>query len=434
MSHSPKGVKTYELDWRFERRVAFEHLGSQKYTTSTKALGELVSNAFDAGADLVEINIKNNKLGGIDSIIISDNGCGISPDQIRDRFVVVGVAPSTCEANARHFGRFGVGRLAVCRIGSISKWITISDSDRSTRIQSTFEVRLDDRGPLKVEEKELSKSTPLGTTIEIYNILDSDQDALTPSRISNDLLSQFCSYLLGNPNNCIRVQEIDLNVKGMVENSEKENIALSEDFPHPADMSHLILTKPVDRSRFKAQLLFTAKGRTVASEQPEEIPSPHYLGLVECPYLDSIVTSNRESLIGMDKGFDHLKIAALQHVQAYGERYRGTLSRHFIERARQQDYYPYRGVPTDAVSGIQQVVYDVVLEKVNEHVNLESMTQKQQAVVFRLLQRSLISEDILDIVQEVAKLSNEDIEKFRKVLEHTTLDSIIKLSSEVTNR
>ena len=129
-----------------------------------------------------------------------------------------------------------------------------------------------------------------------------------------------------------------------------------------------------------------------------------------------------------------MKVAALQRVQAYGERYRETLGRHFIERARQQDYYPYRGVPTDAVSGIQQVVYDVVLEKVNEHVNLESMTQKQQAVVFRLFQRSLISEDILDIVQEVAKLSNEDIEKFRKVLEHTTLDSIIKLSSEVTNR
>ncbi len=101
---------SYELSWRFEQRVAFEHLGSQKYSTSTRALGELVSNALDAGADRIEIEIKRNDLKGIESISITDNGSGISRAQLEDRFVVVGVKPPAGEEQeTTHFGRFGVG-------------------------------------------------------------------------------------------------------------------------------------------------------------------------------------------------------------------------------------------------------------------------------------------------------------------------------------
>jgi len=55
---------SYELTWRFEQRVAFEHLGSQKYSTSARALGELISNAFDASAHRIEIGIERNALKG----------------------------------------------------------------------------------------------------------------------------------------------------------------------------------------------------------------------------------------------------------------------------------------------------------------------------------------------------------------------------------
>lgn len=40
----------YELPWEFNKRLTTEHLGAQKYTTSTKALRELVANSLDAQA------------------------------------------------------------------------------------------------------------------------------------------------------------------------------------------------------------------------------------------------------------------------------------------------------------------------------------------------------------------------------------------------
>jgi hypothetical protein len=51
-----------------------------------------------------------------------------------------------------------------------------------------------------------------------------------------------------------------------------------------------------------------------------------------------------------------------------------------------------------------------------------------------LLRRSLENENVLEVLSEVARLSDEDFERFRKLLERTTLDSILKLSSEVTHR
>ena len=425
---------SYELDWQLVPKLATEHLGRDKYPTSTKALGELISNSFDAAATTVAVSFEMNPIGGIDSITIEDDGHGMSPEILRARFMVVGVEPDPEHRSAR-FGRFGIGRLAVHRIGSLSQWVSVSQSnDSNERIKISFRLDSDASKKLSVGEEMVPASTPLGTRIAIYNIRDSGQEVLTPTRVRHELTAQFCSYLLGNRDKQIIIQGEALDIAKQISFSEIETIPATAQIPDPTEISHLILTAPVDKSRFPAQVLFTAKGQTVAAEQPDEVPSPRYLGLVECPYLDSLVTSNRGELLNMDTGFSELKQIAFQRVHRFGETLRAQNKRDFIERARQEDYYPYKNAPSDPVMSVRQAVYDVVLEKVHEYVNLENMNRKQQSVMFRLLERSLVNENLLDILHEIASLSDEDVEKFRRVLEYTTLDSIIKLSSDVTDR
>jgi hypothetical protein len=433
MREESSDSRTYELQWHFVPRIATEHLGSLKYSSTTKAIRELVANALDAEATIVKIEFKENKLGGIESIVISDNGRGISPVELQERFVFVGVEPNEARS-AVSLGRFGVGRLAVHRVGSLSEWTTVSQLDHATRVRISFTLTSESRKNLSVREELVSASTPLGTTIEIFNILDRDNERLTPTIIANDLLAHYCSYLLGNPSRKIFVQDELVDVEEMIERRETESLPRLPLVPQEARLDHLLLSKPVDRSRFPAHVLFAAKGRTVATAIAEDTPGSNYLGIIECPYLDSMVTSNRELLIEMDGGFAQLKEIALERISRFGERLRSERTRAFIEQARQEAYYPYRDAPTDAVTTVQQAVYDVVLDKLNETTNVEGMTKRQQQVVFQLLKRSLDNENVLEVLHEVAKLSDEDMEKFRRVLERTTLDSIIKLSSEVTSR
>ena len=433
MNDQLDGGSSYELAWQYCDRVATEHLGSQKYSTSTKAIRELVANALDAGATVVRIDLQENTIGGLDCVTVSDNGSGISPEVLRERFVLVGVEPAGGDSPAARLGRFGVGRLAVHRIGTLSTWNSVSRTRDAKLVRVAFTLT-NTPSPLRVREEPVEDATPCGTTIAIRNILDKGGEGITAGGISNDLLSHFCSYLLANSGRRIFVQDELLDVQGMVKSRESETIPPSSLVPQPACLEHLLLARSVEQSRFPAQIVFSGKGRTVATADMDMPPAPNYLGLVECPYLDSIVTSNRELLIEMDQGFAQLRAAAKDRIRAFGEHYRAENKNLFIQKARQLAYYPYPISTSDPVGAAKQAIYDVVLEKVNDTANIEGMTKRQQEVVFRLLKRSLENENVLEVLHEVAKLSDADMDKFRRLLERTTLDSILKLSSEVTHR
>lgn len=50
------------------------------------SLAECIWNGFDAQATKVEVLFCENQLGGIDSIIIKDNGVGIEQEQLKLKF------------------------------------------------------------------------------------------------------------------------------------------------------------------------------------------------------------------------------------------------------------------------------------------------------------------------------------------------------------
>jgi hypothetical protein len=424
--------KTYELTWEFNPRLITNHLGRNKYSSTVKALRELVANSFDAKATMVNIDIVSNELGEPSSIVVRDNGHGISPEILKTRFREVAADVTEDGFSGTRLGKFGVGRLAVHRIGSVSKWTTVAGIN-AHRVRSTFELT-DSPASVKVEEETLSSDEPCGTTIEIFDLRDKDKEKPVSAVIASDLVGHFCGYLLGHPEREIWVQQERIDVTQILEKRETEIIPPSEKVPDEVKLNHLLFRRLLDRTRFPFHVIFSGKGRTVDTQQLEFPPSPNYLALVECPYLDSMVTANRELLVEMDDTFANLKDSALHRIEGYRAKLQAERSRTFIERAREQEFYPYREPPKDSVASAKQAIYDVVLEKVNETANLEGMNKRQQEVVFRLLRRSVENENVLEVLSEVARLTDEDFERFRKLLERTTLDSILKLSSEVTHR
>jgi len=105
--------------------------------------------------------------------------------------------------------------------------------------------------------------------------------------------------------------------------------------------------------------------------------------------------------------------------------------------ARQKPYYPFRdtarAVP-DFKRTVQQAIYDVSLERVNEAIRVEKMSEKQQAFVFRILHRALESESFMTVVDELARLSDQDVDSFREAMAYHTLPSILRLGQEASRR
>jgi hypothetical protein len=226
-----------------------------------------------------------------------------------------------------------------------------------------------------------------------------------------------------------------LDLARIIEAREVEPLS-ANDYGLPADatITHLLLKMAVEGSRFPAQLLFAAKGVTVQTGKLDEPPSPNYIGIVESRYLDESVTSNREAFVMLDSGFASLTRAVTARVQNYSRRLRVDQKDRFIERVRQMKHYPFHGAPQDAVTVVEQTLFDRIIELLHVSTNLENLSRKQQEMVFGLLHRSLGNEHLLEVLDKVAALSDDEMREFREILERSTLQSIIRLASEVTER
>ena len=102
----------------------FRLLGRELITDRITALFELVKNCYDANAEKVDITFEHlNPLSEKSTIIIQDNGLGMTFEDIRDKWMVIGTSSkrrkrtSPPPYNRIVAGKKGVGRFAVDKLG-----------------------------------------------------------------------------------------------------------------------------------------------------------------------------------------------------------------------------------------------------------------------------------------------------------------------------
>ena len=115
MMANPKLLMTFDPH-------TIEHLGIKMYSRLPNAMAELIANAYDADAKTVHINIVENSTER--SISVSDDGVGMSFDEINEKFLRIGrkrrkddngLSPS---GERKITGRKGLGKLAFFGIGN----------------------------------------------------------------------------------------------------------------------------------------------------------------------------------------------------------------------------------------------------------------------------------------------------------------------------
>lgn len=103
------------------------HLGLRMYSTLPPALAEMISNSYDADAENVTITLSEEN-GAPKEIEIKDDGIGMSLDEIKTKFLVIGRdrrvdgdEPSP-KFKRLPTGKKGLGKLALF---GLAKTITI---------------------------------------------------------------------------------------------------------------------------------------------------------------------------------------------------------------------------------------------------------------------------------------------------------------------
>lgn len=109
---------------------------------------ELLENSIDAGADTVTVEIKN---GGISYMRITDNGCGISREDIRNAFVSHATSKISTPDDLNGILTLGFRGEALASVSAVARVEVMTrtpDEESGTRyvIESGEEILLDDAG------------------------------------------------------------------------------------------------------------------------------------------------------------------------------------------------------------------------------------------------------------------------------------------------
>jgi signal transduction histidine kinase len=133
-----------EVEKPFELKISLnvlEHLGINLYSNVPSVLSEIVANAWDA--DATQVRVDWDRPNG--RIVIQDDGIGMNPQEVNDRFLTVGYRrrdgqPGVTAKGRRPMGRKGIGKLSLFSIADVVQIETIKEGDHP----STFRMCLSD--------------------------------------------------------------------------------------------------------------------------------------------------------------------------------------------------------------------------------------------------------------------------------------------------
>ncbi len=213
-----EGKENRVLELSFDLNT-IDHLGVKLYTTIPPMIAELISNAWDADAHNVKINFNDKEKK---SILIKDDGSGMTFDELNNNFLKVGrnrrteEHKDTTKEGRPVLGKKGLGKLSMF---GISKRITISTVKNG--IKNTFmmdyddiknqtnglyrpkvidiDLRVDEENGTSILIDNISKKTPF----DIKSISDSLQERFTI--FSKD----FIIYLTDNTGNDITIDSCE---------------------------------------------------------------------------------------------------------------------------------------------------------------------------------------------------------------------------------
>lgn len=203
-----------KLSMRFEPQT-IEHLGIKMYSILPNAMAELIANAYDAEATIVNIKLIDDN--GRKKILVIDNGVGMSFKEIDENFLIIGKkrreSDNGLSPNKKRkvTGRKGLGKLAFFGIGD-----TIRVRTRKNGICTEFtmdwqEIKSTTNHDYEPKFKKFEcEQHEHGTEIELFNLKrksDFDQRslAISISKLFNFFDEDFKVYISLNDQNKILI-------------------------------------------------------------------------------------------------------------------------------------------------------------------------------------------------------------------------------------
>lgn len=211
-----------------------DHLGVRLYKQYPPIIAELVSNSWDADAQNVDIKLYSGENSTQLKIIVSDDGSGMSYEELQNNFLKIGRNRRISDPSAfspifhrKVVGKKGIGKLSMFGLANLITVKTVKDN-----IKNVVDMRYSDIKNCngnKYYPTEITKNEPVdeanGTEIMLSEIKRTNSFQFDCTKLGIELSKRFSIF--GKENNFISNiylnDELILNVDNSLKYSEIKN-------------------------------------------------------------------------------------------------------------------------------------------------------------------------------------------------------------------
>lgn len=419
--------------------VERDHIESLTKASGINAISELIWNSLDADATHIEIETKRNRLDGIESITVKDNGHGIDYSKAQDVFGRLGGSQkklNSTSPNGRYYhGKEGKGRYKSLALGDL---VQFKSTYKNSESYKQFTITLDrnhlsysDFSDLKTLSKDKGKS---GFEVRIQNVNQEYATEAFAIKNRKDIEQKFASYWINYPDFSISFNGNRLEFESLIKNTDSTVFLIEK-----GELSYKFDIKVIEWNFDikKKTYLCNTKGvpfKEINLGIRSTIPISIFIQSV---YIEKLHRENTLDLQEMDEtvqfAHDKAKAFTREYVRKRLQQYSGE----FIKGLKEKGLYPYTETADSIIEESKRQVFDIVALQVNEYLpDFEDQQDKSKKFTLTLIKEALEKDAnaLRKILTEVIELPDDKREELVEILEETSLSSVIDTMTEIKNR
>src|SRR5262249_16108026 len=272
-------------------------------------------------------------------------------------------------------------------------------------------------------------ASPLARVVRIDQLTQQAQRELMRDGIWQELTTRFAPYLEQHPGTRIIYRGNSLNPEGMRERTHTSSISLeAEDIEAP--LTIIEWATPVDR-----RLYLCDENGWALADIPPGVQAPGYCFTAYLRWGGFQEIGHDILLAELDSGVvGNLIAAAKDRIREYFKGRAADRQRELIKEWETDGIYPYSGEPATLTQAAERQAFDIVALSAASIVNEGSTRSRKLAL--RLIKTALESGPtaLQDVLLNVLELPEDKVAELRRLLDRTTLASVIEVSKRIADR
>lgn len=420
--------------------------GSGLPTDYKRAIAEYIWNGFDASASIIKINFRANEIGYIHNFSIKDNGTGINISDISETFgnFMVSLKANSFSETGFIKGKKGKGRYSFSIFCNKAKWDTTFKSNDGHFLNYNIQIKKDEIQNFETIDTIVSKDKENGTEVIFEDFSALTGDLLDNEDFENYLANEFGWFLYLNKERDykILINNRSLDYESVIADSDDQEIQFGKFI---FKVSFLRWNEKIG-DKYYYYFLNDNKKETYRKHTSfnNKTADFHHSVYVESDYFDLFkATKNDHPVLDHTFNQSHTTFKVLiDHLNEFVSSKEKEFIRNLKADALIENYNRNNILPVFSNNkydnlrkkDLEDVIKELYSVQPKIFQNLSIPQSKTIVGFLNLLLDSDQREHVLNIVDNVVKLSDVDRLELSNVLKTTRLSHITSLVKFLENR